>query len=186
MYLSSPRSLAGQRGGAGFDRLEPGEGVVGGEGGVGENGEQAKADLLVYLARRERVGGGRSAAEGTRRRGAPVALGGEGRVGEHRWECGMLVGGLIWAEEDCRGGSAASFELVGARVGGGAVPVGIERVGGVVELRGAKAELLVWSARAEEPQRGGPTAASSSPAFWVERRRVLWRGSKEKAKGGEE
>ena len=29
----------------------------------------------------------------------------------------MLVGGLIWAEEDYRGGSAASFELVGARVG---------------------------------------------------------------------
>jgi len=102
-----------------------------------------------------------------------VALGGEGGVGEHRCECGMLVGGLIWAEEDYRGGSAASFELVGARVGGGAVPVGIERVGGVVELRGAKAELLVWSARAEEPQRGGPTAASSSPAFGG-RRRCSW------------
>ena len=105
--------------------------------------------------------------------GTPVALGGEGRVGEHRWECGMLVGGLIWAEEDYRGGSAASFELVGARVGGGAVPVGIERVGGVVELRGAKEELLVRSARAEEPQRGGPTAASSSPAFGG-RRRCSW------------
>jgi len=103
-----------------------------------------------------------------------VALGGEGGVGEHRCECGMPVGGLIWAEEDCCGGSAASFELVGARVGGGAVPVGIERVGGVVELRGAKAELLVWSARAEEPQRGGPTAASSSPAFGGRRRRCSW------------
>ena len=102
-----------------------------------------------------------------------MALGGEGGVGEHRCECGMPVGGLIWAEEDCCGGSAASFELVGARVGGGAVPVGIERVGGVVELRGAKAELLVWSARAEEPQRGGPTAASSSPAFGG-RRRCSW------------
>ena len=105
MYLSIPRSLAGQRGGAGFDRLEPGEGVVGGEGGVGANGEQAKADLLVYLARRERVGGGRSAvdsemaAEALVGGGTPVALGGEGRVGEHRWECGMLVGGLIWVEE---------------------------------------------------------------------------------------
>jgi len=103
-----------------------------------------------------------------------VALAGEGGVVEHRCECGMLVGGLIWAEEDYRGGSAASFELVGARVGGGAVPVGIERVGGVVELRGAKAELLVWSARAEEPQRGGPTAASSSPAFGGRRRRCSW------------
>ena len=111
-----------------------------------------------------------------------MALGGEGGVGEHRCECGVLVGGLIWAEEDYRGGSAASFELLGARVGGGAVPVGIERVGGVVELRGTKAKLLVWSARAEEPQRGGPTAASSSPAFWVERRRVLWRGIAEQAK----
>ena len=115
MYLSSPRSLAGQRGGAEFDRLEPGEGVVGGEGGVGENGEQAKADLLVYLARRERVGGGRSAvdsemaAEALVGGGTPVALGGEGRVVEHRWECGMLVGGLIWAEQDCSGGSAASW-----------------------------------------------------------------------------
>ena len=102
-----------------------------------------------------------------------MALGGEGGVGEHRCECGVLVGGLIWAEEDYRGGSAASFELVGARVGGGAVPVGIERVGGVVELRGTKAKLLVWSARAEEPQRGGPTAASSSPAFGG-RRRCSW------------
>ena len=36
-----------------------------------------------------------------------------------------------------------------ALVGGG-VSVGIGRVGGVGELRGAKAELLVWSARAEE------------------------------------
>ena len=103
-----------------------------------------------------------------------MALGGEGGVGEHRCECGMLVGGLIWAEEDYRGGSAASFELVGARVGGGAVPVGIERVGGVVKLRRAKAELLVWSARAEEPQRGGPTAASSSPAFGGRRRWCSW------------
>ena len=124
-------------------------------------------------------GGGATRAGGRRRRelvdgGAPVALGGEGGVGEHRCECGVLVGGLIWAEEDYRGGSAASFELVGARVGGGAVPVGIERVGGVVELRGTKAKLLVWSARAEEPQRGGPTAASSSPAFGGRRRWCSW------------
>ena len=42
----------------------PVRGVTGGEGGVGGNGEQAKADLLVYLARRERVGGGRSAVDG--------------------------------------------------------------------------------------------------------------------------
>ena len=124
-------------------------------------------------------GGGATRAGGRRRRelvggGAPVALGGEGGVGEHRCECGMLVGGLIWVEEDYRGGSAASFKLVGARVGGGAVPVGIERVGGVVELRGTKAKLLVWSARAEEPQRGGPTAASSSPAFGGRRRWCSW------------
>ena len=75
MYLSIPRSLAGQRGGAGFDRLEPGEGVVGGEGGVGANGEQAKADLRVYLARRKRVGEGRSAVDGGP---AVVCKGGDG------------------------------------------------------------------------------------------------------------
>ena len=119
------------------------------------------------------------------RREQAVGGGGNSSAGVLRWHwaarvelvstgvCGMLVGGLIWAEEDYRGGSAASFELAGARVGGGAVPVGIERVGGVVELRGTKAKLLVWSARAEEPQRGGPTAASSSPAFGG-RRRCSW------------
>ena len=54
----NPEVPGRSEGRCGFDRLEPGEGVVGGEGGVGANGEQAKADLLVYLARRERVGGG--------------------------------------------------------------------------------------------------------------------------------
>jgi hypothetical protein len=50
--------------------------------------------------RRRRIdGGGRSVAEELVGGGTPVALGGDGRVSEHRWECGMLVGGLIWAEE---------------------------------------------------------------------------------------
>ena len=82
MYLSIPRSLAGQRGGAGFDLLEPGE------GGVGANGEQAKADLRVYLARRKRVGEGRSAVDGGPAAvckggdGAPVDNSGEKRADE--------------------------------------------------------------------------------------------------------
>ena len=64
MYLSSPRSLAGQRGGAGFDRLEPGEGVVGGEGGVGEKDQQANADLWEALELERRAGDGVSTASG--------------------------------------------------------------------------------------------------------------------------
>ena len=48
-----------------------------------------------------------TAAEALVGGGTPVALGGYGRVGEHRWECGMLVGGLIWAEE------GRSYELHG-------------------------------------------------------------------------
>ena len=39
-----------------------------------------------------------------------MALSGYGRVGEHRWECGVLVGRLILAEE-CR-----SYELHGEQV----------------------------------------------------------------------
>ena len=53
----------------------------------------------------------------------------------------------------------------------------------VEELRGLTAELARVSARAEDGCRGGSTAAWSSPAFWVERRRVLWRGSNEQVKG---
>jgi len=55
--------------------------------------------------------------------GTPVALGGEGRVGEHRWECGMLVGGLIWAEQDCSGGSAASWAAAELGYDGEGAPV---------------------------------------------------------------
>ena len=57
------------------DRPKPARGVTGGEGGVGGNGEQAKADLRVYLARRKRVGGGRSAVDGGP---AAVCKGGDG------------------------------------------------------------------------------------------------------------
>ena len=110
MYLSSPRSLAGQRGGAGFDRLEPGEGVVGGEGGVGANGEQAKADLLVYLARRERVGGGRSAVDSETAvealigGGVPVGIGRGGVAHELRRSEAERLAGLIEGGEGRRSG----------------------------------------------------------------------------------
>ena len=46
------------------DRPKPMTAIAGGEGGVGGNREQAKADLRVYLERRVRVGGGRSAVDG--------------------------------------------------------------------------------------------------------------------------
>ena len=52
----------------------------------------------------------------------------------------------------------------------------------VWELRGLTAELARVSARAEELWRGGSAARVSLPALRVERRRVLWRGSEEKAK----
>ena len=73
-------------------------------------------------------GGGATRAGGRRRRelvdgGAPVALGGEGGVGEHRCECGMLVGGLIWAEQDCNGGSAASWAAAELGYDGEGAPV---------------------------------------------------------------
>ena len=52
-----------------------------------------------------------------------MALGGEGGVGEHRCECGMLVGGLIWAEQDCSGGSAASWAAAELDYDGEGAPV---------------------------------------------------------------
>ena len=82
--------------------------VTGGEGDVGELKEETEPHRLVPVARRERVGGGRSAVDS----------------------------------------EAAAEALVG-----GGVPVGIGRGGGVGELRGAKAELLVWSTRVEEDRK---------------------------------
>ena len=70
-----------------FDRPKPATAIA--EGGVGENGEQAKADLLVYLARRERVGGGRSAMDGGL---AAVCKGGDGAPVDNSGE--------KWADED--------------------------------------------------------------------------------------
>jgi hypothetical protein len=77
------------------DRPKPARGVAGGEGGVGGNGEQAKANpMVVFLGR-----------------GLDVPRGAVAPA----------------AEED----------------GGGGAPVRTGRGGGVGELRGAKAELLV-------------------------------------------
>ena len=90
--------------------------------------------------------------EGWRRRiPATPVTGGEGDVGELKEEtephplvpvaCRKRVGG---------GRSAVDSEAAAEALVGGGVPVGIGRGGGVGELRGAKAELLVWSARAVE------------------------------------
>ena len=56
----------GQRGEAGFDRPFPGEGLTGGEVGVGGNGVEVDAVLWRLLGREMRVGGGRSTASGGR------------------------------------------------------------------------------------------------------------------------
>ena len=110
-------------------RRIPATPVTGSEGGVGELEKENEPHPLVPVARWERVGGGRSAvdsemaAEALVGGGTPVALGGEGRVGEHRWECGMLVGGLIWAEQDCSGGSAASWAAAELGYDGEGAPV---------------------------------------------------------------
>ena len=63
--------------GSDVDRPKPTTAIAGGEGGVGENGEHAKADLRVYWERRVRVGGGRSAVGGGRRSGGGLQ-GGDG------------------------------------------------------------------------------------------------------------
>ena len=46
---SHPRSLAGSEQGRGVDRRKLARGVAGGEGSVGGNGEQAKANPVVRL-----------------------------------------------------------------------------------------------------------------------------------------
>ena len=93
--------------------------------------------------------------------GTPVALGGDVRVGEHRWECGMLVGGLIWAEQDCSGGSAASWAAAELGYDGEGVVGGEGGVGANGEQ--AKADLLVYLARRERVG-GGRSAVDSETA----------------------
>ena len=48
------------------DRLNPGEGLTGGEGEVGENGVEAEAILWMLLGCEMRARGGRSTASGGR------------------------------------------------------------------------------------------------------------------------
>ena len=70
------------------DRPNPGEGLTGGEGWVGENGEEVEAVLGMLLGREMRAGGGRSTASGGRwssEHGGGVAPVGFGR-GEMVWE----------------------------------------------------------------------------------------------------
>ena len=56
-------------------RWFPARRVAGGEGQVGEKGEELKSYLWVAVARRERVGGGGSAERGGRRWvGSPASM----------------------------------------------------------------------------------------------------------------
>ena len=79
---SKPKSLAGSEGEAGFDRLKPGEGVVGGEGKEAWELKGSKPHLLVLeigvgvscSGDATRAGG--SAAEKNGRGGAPVSYSG--------------------------------------------------------------------------------------------------------------
>ena len=60
---------------------------------------------------------------------------------------------------------------------GEGAPVSSERDGVARELCGDEAERLTGSIEGGEVRRCGLDGGLSSPAFWVERRRVLWRGS---------
>ena len=99
---------------------------------------------------------------------------------------GAPLGGLGGRGEDRSYGVDGEQRLAELGYGGGVVPVGIGRGGGVGELRGAKAELLLWSARAEEGCSGGSAAASSSPELRMDGGGVLRRRSGEKVKERED
>jgi len=92
-----------------------------------------------------------------------VIADGEGR---EAWELHQ-VRAHLWVAWEVEGrvgarASTASSDWRSSGSGGEVVPVGIGRGGGVGELREVTAELLVWSARAEEGCSGGSAAASSS------------------------
>ena len=76
----------------------------------------------------------------------------------------------------CSGGATTAGGLAAEENGGGGAPVSSGRGGGVGELCEVEAKLMEGSARAEEGCSSGFTAASSLPAFGVERRRhsVAW------------
>ena len=90
---------------AAVDRPNPGEGLTGGEGWVGENGEEVEAVLGMRLGREMRARIGRSTASGGRwssEHGGGVAPVGFGR-GEMVWELregeAVLARGSERAEE---------------------------------------------------------------------------------------
>ena len=74
----------------GFDRPFPGEGLTGGEVGVGGNGVEVDAVLWRLLGREMRAGGGQSTASSSLRGSehgggvAPVGFGRGKRAGELR------------------------------------------------------------------------------------------------------
>ena len=85
-----------------------------------------------------------------------------------------LVGCLILAEEGRRSGSTVSRAAAELGLRRRGVPVRIGRGEEVGELRGAKAELLVWSARAEVVGKGRATVSLrlagvrwAATAFWA-------------------
>ena len=90
---------------------------------------------------------------------------------------------LVHGEMAGDGRSTADRETAAEANDVAGAPVRVGRGEVVEELRGLTAELARVSARAEDGCSGRSTAAWSLPAFWVERRRVLWRGIAEQAKG---
>ena len=92
------------------DRPKPARGVAGGEGGVGGNGEQAKANPMVVFLGLGVVGldvprgAVAPAAEEDGGGGAPVRTGRGGGVGELRGVEAKLDVGSIWAERLWRRG----------------------------------------------------------------------------------
>jgi len=115
------------RGRSGFDRPNPGEGVVGGEGTEAWELHQVKAHLLVLgieagvscSGGATQVGG--SAAEVQRRRGSLVRDWRGGGVGELREAKAELSRVSARAEELQRGGSMAGLRSLGLRMDGGGV-----------------------------------------------------------------
>jgi hypothetical protein len=80
-------------------------------------------------------------------------------AGEIQLDMRELVGCLIWAEEGRGSGSTVSRAAAADVQRRRGVSVRIGRGGEVGELCGARAELLVWSARAEVVGKGRATVS---------------------------
>ena len=114
-------------------RRIPATPVTGGEGDVGQLKEETEPHPLVPVARRERVGGGRSAVDSEAAEealvggGVPVGIGRGGGVGELREVEAQLMEGSAWAKRLQRGGfTTASSSPAFGRSGGGVLGSGVE------------------------------------------------------------